>query len=288
MTNSKVCFVISPIGSVDSPQRKRADIVLKHIFKPAFEPLGYEVVRADEISTPGSITLQVLEKVLESQIVIADLTDHNPNVFYELAVRHAVELPVIHVIAADQKIPFDVADLRTIPIDIDLDGAERSRQAIIAQAKDIEAGHLGQTPVKVAGALKHLSAGKSDDKLILKQILDSISEMKDELQKLNPKRSFLQFEKDILSQITSLSRSMPSLGYPVEPIVSDLIREELTHRKDQVVYLAKSADNASKADYVLLTGNNLISRVTVPRDLRFEEISQRIITNLRPSFRHED
>src|SRR3954453_18320013 len=101
MNKSKTCFVISPIGAADSPQRKRADIVLKHIFKHALEPLGYAVVRADEISQPGSITLQVLERVLESDLVIADLTDHNPNVFYELAVRHASQKPVIHVIAAD-------------------------------------------------------------------------------------------------------------------------------------------------------------------------------------------
>ena len=183
MDKSKNCFVISPIGAADSPQRKRADIVLKHIFKHALEPLGYTVVRADEISQPGSITLQVLERVLESDLVIADLTDHNPNVFYELAVRHASQKPVIHVIASDQKIPFDVADLRTIQIDVDLEGADRARQQIVAQATEIEAGNLGETPVKLAGVLKHLAAGKSDEKLILKQILDGISEFRSDLRK---------------------------------------------------------------------------------------------------------
>jgi hypothetical protein len=183
MDKNKSCFVISPIGSVDSIQRKRADTVLKYIFKPALEPLGYKVVRADEISQPGSITLQVLERVLESEIVIADLTDHNPNVFYELAVRHASQKAVIHVIASDQKIPFDVADLRTISIDVDLEGAERSRQQIVAQAKEIEAGNLGETPVKLAGVLKHLAGGKSDEKVILKQILDGITELRIEFRR---------------------------------------------------------------------------------------------------------
>jgi hypothetical protein len=202
MDKTKNCFVISPIGSTDSPQRKRADIVLKHIFKPALEPLGYIVVRADEISQPGSITLQVLERVLESELVIADLTDHNPNVFYELAVRHASQKPVIHVIASEQKIPFDVADLRTIPIDVDLDGADRARQQIIAQTNEIEAGNLGETPVKLAGVLKHLASGKSDEKVILKQILDGITELRSDFRKEVPQ--LLASNANITRKISSL------------------------------------------------------------------------------------
>lgn len=181
----KTCFVISPIGATDSPQRKRADMVLKHIFKPALEPLRYLVIRADEISTPGSITLQILERVLESTIVIADLTDHNPNVFYELAVRHATQLPVIHVISSGQSIPFDVADLRTISMDLDLDGAEKARSNIVAQVKEIEAGRLGETPVKLAGVLKHLTTGQSEDKLILLQILGALNEMRTEIRTIS-------------------------------------------------------------------------------------------------------
>jgi len=187
----KTCFVISPIGVNASPQRKRADSVLKHIFKPALEPLGYTVVRADEISQPGSITLQVLERVLESDLVIADLTDHNPNVFYELAVRHASERPVIHAISSEQTIPFDVADLRTVKIAMDLDGAEQAKAEIVAQAKEIEAGRSGTTPVKLAGVLKHLGAGKSDEKVllkadekvILKQILDGLTELRSDFRR---------------------------------------------------------------------------------------------------------
>jgi hypothetical protein len=176
MDAKKTCFVISPIGSDASDQRKRSDLVLKHIFKVALEPLGYTVVRADEISEPGSITLQVLERILSSDLVIADLTDHNPNVFYELAVRHASEKPVIHVIATGQKIPFDIADMRTISVDTDLDGAERSRNEISAQALQIQTGRTGQTPVRLAGVLKHLESSKSEENIIMRQILDALTE----------------------------------------------------------------------------------------------------------------
>src|SRR5215472_13179804 len=91
------CFVIAPIGPKDSDIRKRSDQVLKHIFKKALAE-KFEVIRGDNIDEPGMITLQVLRAVQESDLVIADLTGHNPNVLYELAVRHAMEKPIIHVI----------------------------------------------------------------------------------------------------------------------------------------------------------------------------------------------
>jgi hypothetical protein len=156
-TQEKVCFVISPIGSADSDTRKHADEVLECVFKAALEPLGYSVMRADEISVPGSITLQVLEKIRSSELMIADLTGLNPNVFYELALRHAIGKPVIQVIDASQKIPFDIADLRTISLEFDPMGVNHAIRAIQAQTEQIESGQVGQTSMKLAGVLHPLT-----------------------------------------------------------------------------------------------------------------------------------
>jgi hypothetical protein len=180
----KMCFVISPIGSNDSPQRKWADQCLKYIFKPSLEPLGYNVIRADEISETGSITHQVLGRVTESELVIADLTDHNPNVFYELAVRDTIDRPVIRVIKVGQRIPFDVADLRTISIDLDIEAVENAKAAIVGQATEIENGNVGTTPVRIAGVLKHLESEKSEEKIILLQVIDGMTELKAEIRNI--------------------------------------------------------------------------------------------------------
>src|SRR5260370_617275 len=196
MANVKSCFVISPIGSESSDARRRSDQVLKHIFKAALEPLGYKVIRADEISAPGSITLQILDRILESELVIADLTDHNPNVFYELAVRHASTKPVIHLIDKQQKIPFDVADLRAIYFDLHLDDPDRAKAEIVAQISEIEAGHLGETPIKLAGILKHLESGKSEEKIVLKQMLEGLGVLRSEMRML--------FEQQLTSVTTYL------------------------------------------------------------------------------------
>lgn len=112
-----VCFYITPIGDVGSEQRKHSDLFLGSIVEPAIEPFKLKVVRADAIDKPGTITRQIIEYILRARLVIADLSFHNPNVFYELALRHAARLPVVQLIRAADRIPFDLSQARTIKID---------------------------------------------------------------------------------------------------------------------------------------------------------------------------
>lgn len=115
---SKVCFLVSPIGSEGSPERKHADLVLGSLIEPALTGLGLRLVRADKISTPGMITAQVIDHLVRAPLVIADLSFGNPNVFYELALRHASRRPVVQIVRAGDHLPFDVGQFRTVPIDM--------------------------------------------------------------------------------------------------------------------------------------------------------------------------
>ena len=99
----KACFVISPIGLPDSDTKKRSDQVLKHIIKPAVNACGYTATRADEMSEPGLITSQVIQRIVDDPLVVADLTESNPNVFYEMALRHAVKKPLVQLIAKGER-----------------------------------------------------------------------------------------------------------------------------------------------------------------------------------------
>lgn len=111
------CFYVTPIGEVGSPQRKHSDLMLGSIVEPALEEFGLKVIRADGIEKPGTITRQVFDYLLKARLVVVDLSFHNPNVFYELAIRHAARLPVVQIIRSADRIPFDVNQMRTIPID---------------------------------------------------------------------------------------------------------------------------------------------------------------------------
>jgi hypothetical protein len=110
------CFVIAPIDVEGSEQRKHSDMVLESLVRRALES-DWDVIRADQITSPGMISGQVIEHLLNSRLVVADLSFHNPNVFYELALRHAVGKPTVHLIRAGDSIPFDLKDFRTITID---------------------------------------------------------------------------------------------------------------------------------------------------------------------------
>ena len=114
---TKVCFYISPIGTEESEERKHSDLFLNSIVEPALKDQGLKVIRADQIGATGMITAQILEYILKARLVIVDLSFHNPNVFYELAIRHASRLPVIHIMRKNDKIPFDVNQARAIIID---------------------------------------------------------------------------------------------------------------------------------------------------------------------------
>jgi hypothetical protein len=63
------------------------------------------------------ITSQVLEHVMRSRLAIVDLSFHNPNAFYEMALRHACGLPIVQVTRKCDKPPFDVNQVRTVVVD---------------------------------------------------------------------------------------------------------------------------------------------------------------------------
>lgn len=113
----KTCFYITPIGSDDSQERKHADLFMSSLIQPALAEIGFTVVRADQIGEPGMITSQVLEYLKKSRLAVADLSYLNPNVFYEVALRHALRLPVVQLIRKADRLPFDVNQSRTLVFD---------------------------------------------------------------------------------------------------------------------------------------------------------------------------
>lgn len=113
----RICFYVTPIGEESSEQRKHSDLFLSSLIEPALNGFGLEVVRADKIGQPGMITSQILEHILRARLVIADLSFHNPNVFYEMALRHMTKLPIVQICRKSERLPFDVNQVRTITID---------------------------------------------------------------------------------------------------------------------------------------------------------------------------
>ena len=187
-TKEKICFVIAPIGEAGSNIRERSDQVLKHIIRPAVESCGYKAVRANEIPKPGMITNQIIRHVVEDPLVIADLTGQNANVFYELAIRHAIRKPIIQIINQVEDIPFDVGSMRTISVDHqNLDSVEEAKAEIKRQIQSLEEDSSNlENPISVALAGRSIDEIKTRDQGHLEEEIKKIGDKTNEiLRRLN-------------------------------------------------------------------------------------------------------
>ncbi len=153
----KRVFVITPIGIDGSPERRHADWVLNAAIKPVFETRGYDVYRSDTIADPAMINDAIFNHVVDDEICIADLSFLNPNVFYELGVRHALSRPVIHIAHDLVKLPFDTAQHRAIFFSLEnYHSVENLKRALAAQLDTIESSGF-----KVSNPLTH-ARGRQD------------------------------------------------------------------------------------------------------------------------------
>jgi hypothetical protein len=137
-----LCFVIGPIGKELSPERKHSDLLLNAVIKQVLQKdeFGYVVKRADEDADPGMIGDRVVSDIINADLVVADLTDLNPNAFYELGIRHSTEEPTIHVARMGTALPFDTVAHRTIFVDLtDWHSIEQARERLANSARAVRA-----------------------------------------------------------------------------------------------------------------------------------------------------
>ena len=161
------CFFIAPIGPDDSDIRKRSDDVRDWVVKPAAEAAaGLKTVRADDVGEPGQITAQAVQHCLKAKASVADLTEGNPNVYYELSVRHGAQLPVVLIAEVETELPFDISQSRVIFFDHqNLSSAGKAKQELQAQ---IEASLTGtpDNPIYDGMRLAQLQAGNAEEQTL--------------------------------------------------------------------------------------------------------------------------
>ncbi len=133
---NKQCFVIMPFGQDGTEDHARNFKMYQQLIKPVLFECGFKSIRADELEHPGNITRDIIELLYESDLVIADLSGKNANVFYELGVRHALfRYGTVLIARKGEKLPFDIASYRTIFYSIELDGPEEFRKDLLKRIK---------------------------------------------------------------------------------------------------------------------------------------------------------
>lgn len=131
MTTVRRAFVLMPFKE---PFNK----YYTDIFEPALKAASYSVKRSDDLFTPRPIILDVQQSIVDADLILCEMSERNPNVFYELGLAHAIGKPAILVSRKKEDIPFDLQHIRTILYDVNVPGWEFDlREKITAAAQSV-------------------------------------------------------------------------------------------------------------------------------------------------------
>ncbi|MGC8229005.1 hypothetical protein ACP2W0_08380 [Pseudobacillus badius] len=146
----KNVFVITPIGDENSDVRRAAEGVIDAAIIPVLEDLGFKqenISVAHRISKSGSINKQIINRIVDDELAIVNLTGLNPNVMYELALRHAIRKPVVQICELGTRLPFDIVDERTIFYTNDMKGVLDLKKQLFDHIKDALDEHEPDNPI---------------------------------------------------------------------------------------------------------------------------------------------
>jgi hypothetical protein len=116
------------------------------VIKPVCEKMGLKPERADETFGPGVILQEIEKQILEAQLIIADVTPTNPNVYYEVGYAHALKKPTILIAESPTQLPFDVSSFRVLFYHNTIAGKAKVEAGLISYLESIQQTWLTPTP----------------------------------------------------------------------------------------------------------------------------------------------
>lgn len=251
------CFFIAPIGVEGSQERNRSDGVFEFIVGRAAQELGLSAVRGDQIASPGQINLQVIEHVLGARAAVADLTDLNANVFYELAVRHTARLPVALITEKGSELPFDIAQMRTTFFEhTNLKSADMCRQEIVKHLRTALDEGAVESPIATSIDVKSLQSGS----VVERNLAELVTAVEDltlvqrntfrlvdymTRQDLGPNHLVMRDLNNVFQELTRLLTGREDLDSEVEQTLASLGHRlrYLTQRMERTPRRSRRLDN---------------------------------------------
>lgn len=226
------CFIITPIGDDSDPIRRHIEGIIDAAIKPALED-KYEIVVAHKIYEPGSISKQVITEIYQAKLVIANLTNRNPNVMYELAFRHCLGKPAIMIAEKGTPLPSDIILERTIFYQNDARGVLDLRANLKQAESEINFEKTASPIYDVLHEIGHEEKIIELSREAAEKAGGSEDPMKYILQRLNRiEGSLLAVRAEGSTAKKQLLRIEVSIEYADRPKISD---EELSERIGRLV-----------------------------------------------------
>ena len=235
MANKDKCFIITPIGDDTDPIRRHIEGIIDAALRPALED-KYDLVVAHRISEPGSITKQIITEIYSAKLVVANLTNRNPNVMYELALRHSLGKPVIMIAEKGTPLPSDIVMERTIFYQNDARGVIELRENIAAAEKEIDYDKT-ESPIynvlhdvlkdrQIIEFSESQSISQEDDgnATVLKYILQKLTNLEDAVQTSRPLMQNAESRRCFDGVVFAFSYVKSTQPYQVEKLLMRLQR----------------------------------------------------------------
>jgi nucleoside 2-deoxyribosyltransferase len=142
---SKKCFILSVLNRSEKTY-ECVNRAMNNIVIPTMEKLNYIINRSDNFPQAGELPKQIIQNIVDSDIVIADITGFNPNVFYEISFCHAIRKPVIQIMKREDsaKIPFYLDKIRTVLYTHSHEDVKNATEEICKLVESIENGEYHQ------------------------------------------------------------------------------------------------------------------------------------------------
>ena len=190
------CFVVMPFGR-DSDERKWFKGWYEVVVSPAISASGYEPVLSAGEEQPGPINDEIRAHLAYDPMVLVDLggfepdDDPNPNVMYELGIRHALGLPLVLMAWEGQRLPFDVSNQRVIMQGRDFLDIEANKRKIVAFIQAASEGKYYK-PMDAVGRMATIAAAAETlgEDSLLSALVQEVRELKASLHTVvnNPRR----------------------------------------------------------------------------------------------------
>ena len=152
----RFCLVVCPVGPRGSETRDRMDGIFNEVIAPVAEEFGYRAEIAIHDKNPIIVTEGIVTKLIEADLVIADLHGHDGNVMYGMALRHATGEPIIQMIPEGKELPFDISGSNTVTYEFSIHQLDRWRKDLRTAFQTVADGKVTSNPVARASMVRRL------------------------------------------------------------------------------------------------------------------------------------